>query len=225
MNKKTILYALLDLIFLAIFNLIFFVAGGVDHPASVWISYAFIHFAYLTIIVTPLLIRKSSSAAVFGFSLYSISATYFVVEFVVGLIFILIGGKSYAPALCVQALLLAIYALILIPNLLANEYTADSVEKHEAEVAYIKDAASRVKLLIDKASDRKANKKIEAVYDLLYSSPTKSHSSVRVMELEIMDGISVLEDAVGKDDAEMIFKAANNVISTAEKRNSILKVQ
>ena len=60
MNKKTVLWIILDLIFLAIFNTVFFVMTGLQHPASVWISYGFIHFAYLMVIVTPFLIRKSS---------------------------------------------------------------------------------------------------------------------------------------------------------------------
>ena len=46
MKKKIALWIILDLIFLIVFNTVFFVAGGADHPASVWISYGFIHFAY-----------------------------------------------------------------------------------------------------------------------------------------------------------------------------------
>ena len=90
MNKKSILYILLDLVFLAVFNTVFFVVGGTDHPASVWISYAFIHLAYIMVVATPILTRKSSSASVFGFSLYSISAAYFLTEFVLGLVFVLL---------------------------------------------------------------------------------------------------------------------------------------
>ena len=90
LNKKSVLYILLDAIFLIVFNTVFFVLGGTNHPASVWMSYGFIHFSYVMVLITPFLIRKSSSAAVFGFSLYSISATYFIVEFIAGLIFILL---------------------------------------------------------------------------------------------------------------------------------------
>lgn len=75
MSKKSVLWIIMDLIFLVVFNTVFFVAGGFDHPASVWVSYGFIHFSYLMVIITPFLIRKSSSSAVFGFSLYSVSAT------------------------------------------------------------------------------------------------------------------------------------------------------
>ena len=114
MNKKSILYILLDLVFLAVFNTVFFVAGGTEHPASVWIAYGFIHFSYLMVLVTPFLIRKSSSQAVFGFSLYSVSVVYFFVEFIVGLIFIFIGSDSYKSSLVVQVIIAGIYAVMLI---------------------------------------------------------------------------------------------------------------
>ena len=95
MNKKSVLWILLDLVFLIVFNIVFFVMGGAQHPASVWISYGFIHFAYIMLVVTPFLIRKSSSAAVFGFSLYSISSAYFFAAFIVGVIFIAAHPENY----------------------------------------------------------------------------------------------------------------------------------
>ena len=145
MNKKSILWIILDLIFLVVFNTIFFAAGGSDRTASVWISYGFIHFAYLMVIITPFLIRESSSSAVFGFSLYAISSTYFLVELFVGLIFILLKSENHKSALIVQVLIAGVYAVLLLSHLIANEHTADSVERHEEEVSYIKTAASRVK--------------------------------------------------------------------------------
>ena len=63
MNKKSILYILLDLVFLAVFNTVFFVVGGTNHPASVWAAYGFIHFSYIMVLVTPFLVRKNSNAA------------------------------------------------------------------------------------------------------------------------------------------------------------------
>lgn len=224
MNKKSILYILLDLVFLAVFNTVFFVVGGTEHPASVWISYAFIHFAYIMVIATPILIRKSSSASVFGFSLYSLSATYFFAEFVLGLVFVLIASDSYKAALVVQVVLAGIYAILLISNLIANENTADSIERQESEVAYIKDAASRMKILIGKASDKKANKAIEKAYDLIHSSPSKSHRSVEVLEQDIKNVISELENAIANDNVEEILQLTKKIISTTEERNKRLKM-
>ena len=223
MKKKNILWILLDIVFLAVFNTVFFVVGGTDHPASVWISYGFIHFSYLMILVTPFLIRKSSSQAVFGFSLYSVSAVYFFVEFIVGLVFIFIGSESYKASLVVQVIISGIYAVMLISNLIANEYTADSVEQHEDEVAYIKNAASRVKMLMGKASDKKANKEIERAYDLLHSSPSKSNNAVAPLESAILRAIYELESAVSSKDEDAIFSKSREIISLAETRNDELK--
>lgn len=224
MNKKSILYILLDLVFLAVFNIVFFVAGGTEHPASVWISYGFIHFSYLMILVTPFLIRKSSSQAVFGFSLYSISSTYFLVEFIVGLIFIFLRQESVKAALIVQVIIAGIYAVILIAHLLANESTADSVERREEEVSYIKTAASSVKSLMGKLDNKKANKEIEKVYDLLHSSPTKTISSAHSLELEIKNKISELEGVVAAKDNDAVITLTGELLQTIEERNRKIRL-
>lgn len=224
MNKKTVLWIILDLIFLAVFNTVFFVMTGLQHPASVWISYGFIHFAYLMVIVTPFLIRKSSSAAVFGFSLYSISSAYFLIEFITGIIFVILKSESYKVALVVQIVIAGIYGVLLISHLIANESTADSIERHEDEVAYIKTATSRIKALIGKAKDKKANKEIERAYDLLHSSPTKSTSTVRYLESTVMGQIADLEDAVQAGKTDLIIATAGEIISTMEERNRKLRL-
>lgn len=224
MTKKSVLFILLDSVFLAIFNLVFFVVGGVNHAASTWIAYGFIHFAYLMVVATPILTRKSSNAAIFGLALYSVSTAYFFAEFVVGLFFILFGGSSYKASLVIQAIIAAIYAVILLVNLIANEHTADNVEKHEAEVAYIKTTASELKALIGKASDEKANKAIEQAYDTVHSSPAKSAPEVQAIEKQIYNTISDLRSAVKKDDADQIIAIAKEITELTEERNRSLRL-
>lgn len=224
MNKKSVLWIILDLVFLIVFNTVFFVAGGFEHPASVWLSYGFIHFAYLMVIATPFLIRKSSSAAVFGFSLYSISSTYFLIEFAVGLIFIFLRQESVKAALIVQVIIVGIYAVILISHLLANESTADSIERREEEVSYIKTAASRVKALIGKLDNKKANKEVEKVYDLLHSSPTRTISSAHSLEMEIKNKISELEGAVAAKDNDVVITLSGELLQTIEERNRKIRL-
>lgn len=224
MNKKSILYILLDLVFLAVFNTVFFVAGGTEHPASVWISYGFIHFAYLMVLATPLLTRKSSSASVFGFALYSVSSCYFILELVVGLIFVFVRSDSYKASLIVQIIIAGIYAVMLLSNMIANEHTADNIERHEDEVAYIKNASSRVKLLVGKANDKKANKELEKTYDLLHSSPTRSIATVKSLEEQINNKVSELEDAVSSNNTSQIITVAGVIASMVEERNRKIRL-
>ena len=224
MNKKSILYILLDLVFLAVFNTVFFVVGGTNHPASVWIAYGFIHFSYIMVLVTPFLVRKNSNAAVFGFALYSVSATYFFIEFVVGLIFVFVKSESYKAFLVVQIIIAGVYAIMLIANMIANENTADSTERHEDEVAYIKRVSSRVKMLVGKSTDRNANKEVERVYDLLHSSPSKSSMTVKNEEAEIVDKIANLEGAVASNSTSDIIAISNEIVSLVEERNRKLRI-
>lgn len=222
--KKTILHILLDLVFLAVFNVLFFVVGGTEHIASIWISYGFMHFAYVMVLATALLIRKSKSKAVFGFSLYSISSVYFFLEFIIGLFFIFKINESYKVALSVQLVLAGIYAILLFANLIANEHTADAVAKQNAENNFIKDAASRIKLLVGKATDSEANKKLEKLYDLMHSSPTQSISSVKELETKILDTIAEIEFLMKSDNFAEASARVDLLTSLIEERNSVLKV-
>ena len=223
MKKTNVLWFILDLIFLVIFNVFFFVIGGVGHNVSVWISYGFIHFAYFMLLLTPVLIRKGKSSAVFGFSLYSISSVYFLIEFVTGIIFILVSRDSYNAALLVQLCIAGLYGIILISNLIANEHTADVEEKRQYQIAYVKDASAKLKGLLENISDKETKKKVERVYDAIYSSPVKSHPDLIQMENQILQSINGLESAVSTGNKDTIISLANSLLGATNERNMRLK--
>ena len=221
--KKNILWILLDLVFLVVFNIVFFLLGGGEHPASVWISYGFIHFAYLMVLATPFLIRESSSEAVFGFALYSVLTVYFLVEFVVGLIFIFVKSDSYKAALVIQTIIVGIYAVCLISNIIANESTADSAVQHEAETAYIRQAAAAIKPLMGKMNSEAANRKIEHLYDALHASPTKSSPMVQTLEADIERKTRTLRKATADGCENEVNEIVEEITTLVEERNEILK--
>lgn len=218
-NKKVVLGILLDLVFLIVFNTVFFILGGIEHSTGVWISYGFIHFAYLMVLTTPLLTRKSSALSVFRMTICGVSSVYFIIEFVVGLIFILINPETIKASLSIQIIIAGIYLVILILNLIANEDTADKLQRQEDEVTFIKNASSRVKAMMDKADDKKVNKTIEQAYDLIHSSPSKSCVSAQAIENDVMNKIGELESAVSSGDKNQIIKTVEEVISLMEERN------
>jgi len=223
MTKQNTLWIILDLVFLIVFNAVFFVLGGTEHNASVWISYAFIHFAYLMLLLTQKLIRAGKSSAVFGFSLYSISAAYFLVGFVTGVIIILIAPESYRGAFLVQLCIAGIYGVMLISHILANEKTAGVEEKRQHQNLYVKDASAKIKGLLEKVSDKEVKKKIERLYDALYSSPVKSHHSLAQMENSILISIIEIESAVSVGNKARIVSLANSVLAAVNERNIRLK--
>jgi len=223
MKKTNVLWMILDLIFLVIFNVCFFVLVGVKYNVSVWLSYGFIHFAYLMLLITPRLIRRGKSSAIFGFSLYSISAVYFLIEFVTGIAFIFVSPDSFNIALSVQLGIAGLYIIILISNLIANEHTADAEEKRQYQIAYVKDASVKLKGLLENISDKETKKKVERVYDAIYSSPVKSHPDLAEMENQILQSINGLESAVSTGNKDTIISLANSLSGAVNERNLRLK--
>ena len=196
MGKKNILWIFLDLVFLVVFNMVFFIAGGIYHPASVWISYGFIHFAYMMLLATSFFIRKSSNAVIFRFSLYAISSMYFFVAFIVGIVFVIMHPESYKASLIIQVVIAGGDAIILLSNMLANENTAESIERHEVELQYVKRSSAMLKGIMDMTDNKTLKKNIEKAYDLLHSSQVKSDNSVYDYEVMVMDLIETLENNV-----------------------------
>ena len=223
MKKQNYLWMILCLIFLIIFNTAFFLLGGVERKMSVWLSYVFIHFAYFMLVITPRLIREGKSTAVFGFSLFSISSTYFLVEFFIGTFFILISLNGYKAALLIQLCIAGLYGITLISHLIANEHTADAEEKRQDQIAYVKDASAKLKGLMEVIGDKEAKKKIERVYDTIYSSPVKSHPDLAQNENHILQSIQELEYLVSTGDNEKITLLAISLLTAVNERNLRLK--
>lgn len=224
MGKTNTLWVVLDSVFLLIFNTMFFVLGGTDHPDSVWISYGFVHCAYLSLLVVPRMLHRGKSAAVFGFALYSISAAYFVVEFVIGVTVILVAPEGYKGALLLQLLVAGIYVVFIVSNMLGNESTAQSEEERRSEIDYVKKAAAQVASVMDNVHDRETRKRLERVYDAINASPAKSHVSVSALESQILAAISNLTGGVSAVGDPQTRDQVDNLLAMVSERNRQLMI-
>ena len=222
-DKVSTLWFTLFLIFLVVFNVLFFLISGTEHSAAVWISYGFIHFAYFMLALTPRFVRKGKSSAIFGFSLIFISAVYFVSAFVVGIIFIIIAPQSYTAALSVQLSMAGLYGILLISHAIANERTAEAEEKREYNVEYIKSATAQLKSILERVKDRETKRKVEKAYDAVNSSPVKSHPNIEQMERRILTLIDELDDAIAAGDKQVIFFTVDLLLTAVTERSSKLK--
>lgn len=224
MNKKSILWILLDLVFLVVFNIVFFVAADTQRPVSVWISYGFIHFAYISLLITSFLTRrKSSSISVARYSICSVSLMYFLIVLIAGIIFIIVHPNPYKVSLIVHMIILGIYIIILIYNIIANQHTEYSIKKHNVELQYIKQSTNMLKNIIETTDSKELKKKIEKVYDLLHSSQVKSDSSVYNYELAVIDLINILHKNINENDAISAEATIEKIIINAKERNRKLK--
>jgi len=223
LKKTHTLWVMMDLVFLIVFNVMFFIIGGTDHKVSVWISYGSIHFAYFILLVTPLLVCKGQSKAVFGFSLYSLSYAYFFTELITGMIFIFVSPESYIAALLVQLCIAGVYAVLMMSNMIANERTAEAEEKRQYEIDYVKKAAAELASIMSGISDGDTRREIEKVHDAISTSPVKSHPSVLSLETQLLAGIAILRSVIRANKRESIIAQSDTLLTMINERNRQLK--
>lgn len=222
MGKNNIFKILLQLVFVVIFNVIFFLLGNIDSPFSVWFSYGFIMFSYLMVIITQFMIRPSKNA-VLGLFIYLISTVYFITELVIGIVFVFMKLEAWKIPFAIQLVIFGIYLVILIFSMMSNENTINNTERQSEEIAYIKDASSRVKSLMGKLTEKKVDRSVEHIYDLLHTSPTRSNLSVYGLEREIIKLVSDLEYAIDLQNTDEVFEIENSIVKQVNERNRILR--
>lgn len=224
MKKSRVLWVLLDLIFLIIFNLVFFMlAGAKDHPASVWISYGFIHFAYLMMLLTPVFVTKGKSAAVFGYPLHIIASMYFILELIIGVIFILLHPKGWKAALLIQVILFAVYAVAMLVNMLANENTAAREARIQNDLQFVRTAAAQLESMMRSAPDRETGRMIEKAYDAARNCQVKSSPNLAPLENGMMNQIGAIQRAVFSGNKEDVKRETDLFVRMASERERQLR--
>ena len=217
--RKNVIKGILDAIFPLLFNLMFFTLGGADHPASVWISYAWIHVAYLIVIATPLFTRKTQSAMILRFATGQISWLYFCIELIIGLIFIFIGADGIKASVIIQSIPFCLFLFLFLLNMLHNEHTADNEQRRAVEISFIKTASSKAKFLMNSTSDVALKNKLEKVYDLIHSSPSRSYPSVKELENNVMMMLGELGMVLEENNVDEANKLVRKIQYTMEERN------
>ena len=223
MTKKNILTIVLDSVFVVAFNLLFFINGGIVHSASVWTIYGFLHFAYLMVLVTPLISARGTTSIHSKTVIYVISLLYFLVELVFASIFVFFLILGFRLTLSIEIIVTAIYLVVLIVNLLADASIEAKQQRHKTENAFIKNISNKIKYISSTVSDEKAKSKLESLYYLAHSSPSKSGENMKSYELAIMENLDKMEDAVSQEKMDEVLSLAADVERILNKRNFELR--
>ena len=125
---------MLSLVFLITFNGTFFVLFGTENPNSVWISYTFIHIAYFTMLFIPIYKTKGEASYYLTSSLYVQAIGYFLLELIVGVVFIAWRLEEITWPLIIQAVLWLVYMVLILGNAWANQATAKSLQKRQQDI-------------------------------------------------------------------------------------------
>lgn len=221
--KTNVLKVAVALIFLVLFNVLFFVLGGTEQSQVNWVSYGFIHAAYLMILVTPLFETKSKGLTVLSASLYLRAISYFFTELIIGLAFIAIQPESILWPLIIQSVGIAIFLILQLMSVMANDATEASVQKQHAESAYIKTMAMQVKAAMRNIEDEKLRNCVIRCYESLNNSSVESFPEAEDAELALRNSVEMLCTAIEDGDNTQIEKKAKRVFNAIQTRNDIIK--
>lgn len=216
--KYLLLSIFKNLIFVIVFNVIFFVVCGVDNTASVWISYAAIHIAYIALIVSPKL-RSDHEHPLLTDTTVIISIVYFIIELIAGIVFISLQDNYFVIAISVQLSLLGVYGIILIINVFANRTTTHNLAIHSSEVGFIKNNCAVLELIMKDNVNDSVKPEIEKLYYLIHSSPAHSSPAVKEIEADISSNILELKAMLLESRYEDAKRLIEKVRLSMEERN------
>ena len=201
----------------------FFYLGGTEQTEVNWICYSFIHASYLCILLTPLFCKSGKGLEVLSYSLYLRALFYFFTELIIGGIIIAIAPEKSTWPLIIQGVLLAIFLVLQIMSVLANDATIESLQKQKNESVYIQDMSQRIRTCMRNISDSKIKKQVERCYEAVNNSSIQSYPEALDAELNLQNAVELLCSSIEFGDNEHIENKIKDVINAIQNRTAIIK--
>jgi len=228
MKRASLGVSIPGLVLMGLFNLLFFAIGDIsEFTVSVWISYAFIQFAFLVWIATPFAISSKKDFARQSNVTYWFTLSYFSLAFLTGLVFIFTAPESEGgikASWIIQVVWIGLFIIAFVPTLMANSHTNKELARQGTEARFLQDASSRIKLLSDRATDGRIITELNLLSSLISASPIKSSPEVKEIEIQMCIQISELEEAVDANDSEKVQALCKKITRGVKERNRILQL-
>lgn len=221
--KTNLLKVIVALIFLVLFNVLFFFIGGTEQSHINWVSYGFIHAAYLMILITPLFATNGKGLTVLTASLYLRAISYFFTELIIGLICIAIQPESILWPMIIQSILLAVFVVLQLMSVMANDATKASIQKQRMESAYIKNMVTQVKAAMRNIEDESIRNSVIRCHDALNNCSVETFEEAQDAELALRNAIEMLCCAIEDNDNGQIEAKVKRVLNAIQSRNDIIK--
>lgn len=222
--KANILKVIIGLIFLIVFNVLFFLLGGTERSTTEWICYGFIHAAYLCLLATPLFCNAGKGETVLSASLYLRALFYFFTELVVGIGFLWYNAESPTWPAIVQSVLLMTFLILQLMSVLANDATKASLAKQREERIYIRSLAENLKETMRIVTDPVLRKQMASCYESLNSSSLESFPEAIDAELELENAVNTLCSFVERGDTSQLGKQIQSVQEAMKLRNKAIRM-
>ncbi len=162
---------------LAIFNILFFKLGLASQEKTVWISYGFIMFAFVLMVLVPFIAPSDNNRSVAIASMFALCRIYFIVVFALGLFFII--SRIEAPSVClwINIVLLLAWGIFFVINLAAISHAVTdtrrvkSAESKQVQVSKLLEMAETLAAQSNNLDMPEIRKQIRSLRDDIRAIP------------------------------------------------------
>lgn len=213
----------IKLILLAVFNISFFTITKAECTFSMWISYGFVHFAFVMFFLSPLFSRKSrNSRHVAIESIALVTTLYFIATLVVGLFFLL-NPLLVLYQYTIESIITGIYLIILLITIIVNNRIAENDNVSDSEKLLLNNIFVKSEFLKTKIIDKQVVEELNALQEDTRYSPTKSSMAVKDYESKIISDLDEITRDVEKTTSNEILLKIKNCRNLLKQRNLMLK--
>lgn len=208
--------------YIIIYNLIFFMKGGMDSSVAGWIAYGFVWLAILISYIAPLYCKNYKRIPENLVTNYTFSWIYSAVTIVFNAIVILLKIKSVPLTLILNLIFVVLYLQQLFYSLRVNYEVETNLERTDAERQFVRDVSKKLQMCRQMTDDAALKKEIEKAYDAVRSCPLKSNDMAMNYEIKIIGLVDTLESKMDNNQNQEILGIVQDILNNVKKRNAML---
>lgn len=208
--------------YIIIYNLIFFMKGGMDSSTAGWIAYGFVWLAILISYIAPLYCKNYKRIPENLVTNYTFSWIYSAVTIVFNAIVILLKIKSVPLTLILNLIFVVLYLQQLFYSLRVNYEVETNLERTDAERQFVRDVSKKLQMCRQMTDDAALKKEIEKAYDAVRSCPLKSNDMAMNYEIKIIGLTDTLESKMDNNQNQEVPEIVQDILSNVKKRNAML---
>lgn len=230
MKKTSRIYICVWAVLLALFNVIAFMAGGVNAPgkytSSFWIGYGLITVMFVGQLICSFIAFKADSAKKMFYNISLIRTSYIgmIISFIAGGLCMLISPLSYWVAVIVCAIVLAANAACVAKSRAAIGEIERIDEKIKTQTFFIKSLTVDAETLMASAKSEGVRAECRKVYETIRYSDPMSSDALTSVESQITLKFAELSEAIKEDDTEKVAALSKDIIVLAGDRNKKCKM-
>ena len=225
MKERKVLFGVAEVIVFGVYNLIVFLSSP-NMTATFWSAYLFTVLSFVLLAGNYIfsLHGKSSEEQFYSLPVLVVSITYWIMQIIVGGIFIIFSAVSVKFAVIIEVVLLALYLIIALFVLLNKRNIQNLDERTRDKIVFMRLLSNDVASMIDKTPDAAIRTRLEELQDAIHSSDPMSHTSLALVDQKISEKIADLMGLVKDNDAAKIGSMIDEIQQMLSERNRKCKV-